>query len=156
MLTLVKQKGFTDCGVAALATILEESYEQAWLMLTPDLQETILKQGMMDEVFRACVECFGFTYDKDFTKRVYLPYWGSVRASLNLLWGRRAIISVWSKNEKEAGHFIVFDGTDGEETVLDPSTRLTYDDRKDVEPKVMWLFSENALNKYLASRLPNQ
>jgi ABC-type bacteriocin/lantibiotic exporter with double-glycine peptidase domain len=153
-LELVKQKGFTDCGVAAIAMVLEESYEQTWCLLTPELQATILNQGMTDETFRACVERFGFVYDQDFTKRVYLPYWGSVRACLNLLWGRRAVVSTWSKNEKDSGHFVVFDGTDGNEKVLDPSTREVYDDWRDVEPKVMWLFSENAIQNYLWSRTP--
>lgn len=141
-LELVKQRGFTDCGVAAIAMILELSYDETWESLTEDLRAVILKQGMMDETMRACLECFGLVNDKDFTKRVYLPYWGSVRASQNLMWGRRAIISAWSKNEIDSGHFIVFDGTDGEEKVLDPSTRETYTEWRDVEPKVMWLFSE--------------
>lgn len=150
-LELIKQKTFTDCGVAAIAMLLEVSYEDVWSKLTDELRANILSRGMADEDFRACLECLGLVNDKDFTKRVYLPYWGSVRASLNLLWGRRAIVSAWSKNEEDSGHFIVFDGTEGEEKVLDPSTRQTYDDWRDVEPKVMWLFSENAINK---ARLP--
>jgi len=143
-LTLIKQRGETDCGVAAIAMLLEKTYEEVWSALPSDTQERILKQGMVDETFQACIERFGFVYEKDFTKRVYMPYWGSVKACLNLLWGRRAIVSVWSKNYPESGHFIVFDGTDGEETVLDPSPKQVYDDWRDTEPKTMWLFSENA------------
>jgi hypothetical protein len=153
-LELIRQRTFTDCGVAAIAMLLEEQYCHTWGMLTKEQQEEIGKQGMTDDMFRSCVERFGFVYDKDFTKRIYSPYWGSIRASLNLLWGRRAIVSTHSKNEVDSGHFIVFDGTDGEEKVLDPSTRQTYDDWLDVEPKIMWLFSENAVQRYLASRTP--
>jgi hypothetical protein len=148
MPTLVKQRTNTDCGVAAVATLLEETYERVWDRLPEDLQGVVLERGMTDEDMDRVLACMGFVKDKHWTRRTYSPYWGTVGATKNLLWGRSAIITAWSRNEEGLGHYVVFDGTEGTEIVLDPSTRDTYTDWKDVEPKQMILFSQEALRYY--------
>jgi ABC-type bacteriocin/lantibiotic exporter with double-glycine peptidase domain len=148
-LTLIKQRGLTDCGIAALATVLEVTYEQVWDAQPAETQAKITAKGMNDEIFDRCLVNLGFIKDKHWVRRVYAPYWGSIRGIQNLMWGRRAMVTAWSKNEQESAHFIVFDGTDGDEVVLDPSTRLTYDTWQEVEPKQMILFAEEAVRKWL-------
>lgn len=134
---LIKQRHTKDCAIACLAMALGQSYDDFVAGIPAEIYEEVLREGTFNPVMHRMLRENNLVENEDYCHLFFGPAWGTVKYTKNLLWGRRAIISVHSKNIKDGSHYVYFDG----EEILDPSTKLTYV-WDEVEPKEFWIFKE--------------
>lgn len=116
-----KQRTNKDCAICTLAMFLGVPYEE--VKITTEQMESILFGGMEREVEDAILLAHGYEVGKHYTRMHAAPWWATTGFVKNMLWGRRAIISVMSKNYRDATHAVYWDG----EALYDPSTLLTHE-----------------------------
>lgn len=139
--TLIKQRDSYDCGIACLAMALNLSWEDVMQAMPEEHKPVLVEKGMSDKMYHALFANLGLVNDVDYTTRYYGNHWCNYRFFKNMLWGRRAICEVRSKNYPEGFHFIYWNGHD----VFDPSTMLTYSNEdwpNEIEPLKVWVFNE--------------
>lgn len=116
MTVLIKQRGPSDCVLAAIAMAAGKAYDELWTQ--DDYDRVTADKGVSDEepwMLRA-----GFKKGEHY-RRVHL--WGrEMDVVKTLLEGRRAMLSVHSLNNDGGYHMVYWDG----KQILDPSTQRTY------------------------------
>lgn len=119
MTTLIQQKTLNDCALASIAMAAgTDKWEDLWT--EADLEAIKGKGVGHGEDLDAYMLRAGFIRRKHY-KTVYLH--GDVNdAVYDLLWGRRALLSVRSLNRDGGGHMVYWDG----ERLWDPSYERTY------------------------------
>jgi hypothetical protein len=139
MTKLVRQITPSDCAVAVVAMALNKTHTEVKNALPEGYWDDIVSRGTSDEMMKEIFATHGLIDKRDYVWRRFSIEWGSLYFIRNILWGRRAIISVRSKNIKEGWHYVYFDG----QRLFDPSTKRQYTEMSEVEPNVIWLFNEN-------------
>lgn len=142
-MTLVEQRTDTDCGVCCLAMALRMPYEVVLGNMPKEHLETLSdpKKGMSTEMYADLFAALGLRIEEDYAVRSMGYQWGTYKYTKNLLWGRRAICAVRSKNSPDCYHFVYWDG----KTLYDPSTKEKYTQEEweaNMEPFKMYLFNE--------------
>lgn len=143
MTTLIEQKTTYDCGIACLAMALNLSYDDVMGVFPEQRMNELVAKGMSNEMYAELMTTLGVINDVDYTTRHYGHHWFTYRAFKNMLWGRRAICAVRSKNVSEGFHFVYWDGF----KINDPSTKDKYTDddwTSWAEPYRVYLFNECA------------
>lgn len=115
MTTLIQQRTNNDCVLACIAMAAgKPSWEEAWS--EGDLAEVVASKGISD--YRPWLERHGLMRDEHW-REVYVhgDSQGTVKA---MLWGRRAILSVYSLNHNGGHHAVYWDG----ERILDPNAGI--------------------------------
>jgi|CXWL01.1.fsa_nt_gi hypothetical protein len=132
----VDQRTDHDCVFVCLAMVLGLTYEQAAARAGAAFMEILQVQGCTGVMEDALYAAFGLKKDVDYVERVYSPHWGTVGGIKNMLWGRRAMVTVRSKNIPDGWYMLYWDG----EKVYDPSRKKRYESWDEVEPVEMVLF----------------
>lgn len=132
----VDQRTDHDCVFCCLAMVLGLTYEQAAARAGAAFMEILNVQGCTDPMEQALYAAFGLKKEVDFLELRYSPHWASIAGVRNLLWGRRAMVTVRSKNIPDGFHMLYWDGNQ----VFDPSSKRRYEDWSEVEPVEMILF----------------
>jgi hypothetical protein len=83
------------------------------------------------------LERFGLAKDHDYRHLFPQVHLANTAFLRHLLWGRRAIVSVTSKNNRDGMHAIYWDG----KALFDPSPKKTYL-WEEVEPVELLIFNE--------------
>lgn len=139
----IKQRTEMDCGICCVAMALGLPYERVIAAADEKFQETMAQHGIEDGMLHELLARLGLQLDRDYCGRYLSMHYGSIAFTRNMLWGRRAIVEVKSKNirygEDSGLHFVYWDGA----ALHDPSNKTTYE-WAEVEPIKMWLFSETA------------
>lgn len=147
MTDLVCQRTPHDCVLCCIAMALGRTYEDvlAHLDAAPacggnagKLGTFFVEVGCAKEEDRLALEILGLRPEKDFQQLTMSPHWATAGFLRNVLWGRRAILTVRSKNI-DGHHAIYWDGAE----LLDPSTRQRFE-WHEVEPIAFILFRETA------------
>lgn len=133
----VKQRSDMDCFICCLAMALGRTYEQIADQLGPAFMALVNKQGCDGKMEHVAFQALGFVLDVDYTRRSVMSHWTTVAFAKNMLWGRRALVTLRSMNNMDGWHVVYWNGTE----MLDPSTKKTYD-WKEAEPTEMWLLNE--------------
>lgn len=155
MTTLLKQRydgdeQRKDCFLCAAAMACGLTYEAAWDRLDEDIQASLKEKGAFGDQCDRILQALGHTRliiaarhgsasDKPgsyLMLYVSLDY-ASVGFTKNMLWGRRALIQVRSKNYRDESHITYWDGHE----FFDPSNAKVYT-WNEVEPTYIWLFDE--------------
>jgi hypothetical protein len=113
-------------------------YDVVLEKLGPAYTRLIARRGMdgKDEE-EVSLELLGYENKIHYQKLVMSPHWATVQFVKNILWGRRAIIIVKSKNYNESEHAIYWDG----ELIHDPSNAKKFE-WNEVEPIEFFIFTE--------------
>lgn len=141
MTTLIKQRESFDCGIACLAMALNLSWDDVMQSMPEQHVDELKRLGMSDSMYKDLFAALGLVNDVDYTVRYYGHHWCNYRFFKNMLWGRRAICQVRSKNYAEGFHFVYWNG----HAVYDPSTKETYSTDEwpnEIEPGKVWMFNE--------------
>src|ERR1044072_519880 len=101
MTTLIKQRTPTDCNLCCIAMALGKTYEEVDAMLTQKDTPELAKKGMSNQIEDRLLMVFGLINGVDFTRRYPSSHLITTQYQRNMLWGRRAILSVMSKNVKD-------------------------------------------------------
>ena len=115
--TLIKQRSGNDCVLAAIAMARgAASWGDIWT--DADLESVIASKGVSG--YGPWLEQAGFKPDQ--FKEIQI--WGSTDQQIvrQLLWHRRALVSVHSLNNDQGHHMVFWDGHE----IFDPSTQRTY------------------------------
>ncbi len=138
---MINQRTEMDCGICCVAMALALPYERVIAAADEEFRETMATNGITDAMLHQLLSGLGLEMNRDYAARYLSLNYGSVAFTRNMLWGRRAIIEVKSKNFRYGAdcglHFVFWDG----EQLLDPSNKATYE-WTEVEPIKMWLFRE--------------
>lgn len=121
MTNIVKQKGASDCQIATIAMCLGVSYTAVKRKIGKKTFDHIWKTGTSNTDFLEILKKFGLHSGVDF-KNIPIYYPNDLTVIKELLWHRRAILSVASLNNHNGSHALYWDGT----KIFDPSTRQTY------------------------------
>lgn len=138
MTTLIKQEGASDCELACMAMALGMTYDDLRARLGPGFVRLINLSGTSDFYEDVMLATLGLVEHQDYEKGLFSHHQMTMWFAKRALWGRRAILSVRSKNNVDGRHAIYWDG----ERIFDPSPKLTYDDWSEVEPIEWLLFRE--------------
>lgn len=133
----LRQRTPADCALCCMAMAMGLTYEQAVAKLPTDLRAIILSKGLWSEDEERFHAAFGLVKDRDFKHLRIWGHWATAGGIRNLLWGRRAIITVRSRHNSEGLHDVYWDGAE----LHDPSTISTYT-WNEVEPTQVLLFAE--------------
>jgi len=116
------------------------TYDQAAGRAGEAFMHLLQESGCSYPMETALLKAFGLKSDVDYVERTYSPHWGSMAYTKNLLWGRRALVTVRSKNIADGMHMLYWDG----EKVWDPrqADKKRYEDWAEVEPLNFTLFRE--------------
>lgn len=141
MTTLVEQQTATDCGICCLAMFFDATaaYVDGFVRLSH--REELATKGMSYEMYVDLLNDIGL--EGMYEVRYYGYQWGTYKFFKNMLWGRRAICAVRSKNHEQSYHFVYWDG----HQVYDPSTKEKYtqeDWDSNLEPFRAYIFDETA------------
>lgn len=127
-----------DCFLCCAAMAAGKSYDDSWGALTDDLREVMHVRGPKDKECAEVLRLLGLGEAiRDYTILFRLPEFGTVGFMRNMLWGRRAMIQVPSKNYDGEMHIVYWDGRE----LHDPSNLRLYA-WIEVEPVYVWLFDE--------------
>lgn len=144
-MTRIEQRAEQDCFLCCLAMALEFNYDQAAATLGAELAAKIGRVGLYGEDITTAFTLLGLGGDR--ARSIYaevrdegaLAATAHARAVLKrLLWGRRAIVQVPSKNYPPPRQHVVY--WNGEE-MIDPSPLKTYT-WDEVRPVYIWLLDE--------------
>ncbi len=116
------------------------SYERAAEKWGAEFLAEVGEKGCFGENVDFAFNTLGLVKDRDYTLHYLIPRDASVKFTRNVLWGRRAILQVRSKNYPAESHMVYWNG----ERLFDPSNRLTYV-WEEVEPAYFWLFNDAAI-----------
>lgn len=150
-----------DCFLCSAAMAAGVSYDEAWNALDDDLRACFAPEakGPMGDQCDKVLSALGFervrvgarTGDPasapgDYFVLFMLPEYATSGFLRNVLWGRRALLQVPSKNYAGEQHIIYWDGRE----LHDPSNKRTWA-WKEVEPIYVWLFDERRPSPLLRS-----
>lgn len=138
MTTLIRQRAPSDCTLCCLAMALGLTYDELGAKLGPAFMALVSKLGTTDNEENAMFEALQLRKDADFQELILSPHWCSLAFAKNMLWGRRAIIAVRSKNTRDGLHNLYWDGR----ALFDPSNKDDYQDFREVEPISFFIFQE--------------
>lgn len=148
-----------DCFLCSAAMAAGITYEQAWDALDDTLRACFGPKGRgpMGDQCDKILSKLGFervrvgarTGDPssapgDYFVLFMLPEYATSGFLRNVLWGRRALLQVPSKNYPGEQHIIYWDGRE----LFDPSNKRAWE-WQEVEPIYVWLFDERR------ARIPN-
>lgn len=146
MTTLVQQRAKNDCFLCCLIMAVGTSYEFAITLWGEEFVAKVSADGLYGrpDIDRAFGE-MGMHRDVDFKSFLgqaslepavheFAAAPGHMKA---LLWGRRALVQVKSKNYEGQSHIVYWDGVE----LFDPSPLQTYT-WDEVQPEHIWLFDE--------------
>lgn len=136
---MVKQITPSDCFAACVAMALGMRYSVLRRKMGRALWDKIRKHGTGFQDTKALLAKCGLHYEHDYW--VYFPSNHLVQTHFLrvLLNGRRAIVSVNSKNNRDGQHAIYWDGA----RLFDPSPRKTYA-WDEVEANQIVIFNERS------------
>lgn len=134
-----QQRTTHDCVLCCLAMAVGLSYEEA-LQRLGELGQFFVDVGCADGDDINALEILGLKRDVDFKRYKISIFWCTQGFLRNILWGRRAMLEVRSRNKEAGWHAIYWDGTE----LRDPSNRLTYTDWNEVEASQIIVFHERS------------
>lgn len=127
-----------DCFLCCAAMASGRSYDDAWALLDDGLRACLSPdaKGPKGTECDAVLERIGFSKG-DYRLLFMLPEYATTGFLRNMLWGRRALIQVPSKNYRGEHHIVYWDGTE----LHDPSNMHAWK-WEEVEPVYIWIFDE--------------
>ena len=155
MTTMVKQRfdgdvQRKDCFLCCAVMAAGADYDAIWSLLDDQVRTAISTTGAFGNHCNHILELLKFERMQvgartgnptdepgDYYVLFILPEYATTGFLRNMLWGRRALIQVPSKNYKGEQHIIYWDGA----ALFDPSNLRTYQ-WHEVEPIYLWLFNE--------------
>lgn len=137
---MIKQRGTTDCSVATVAMAADVPYETVLEKTPADVVEILLSKGCLDKHMSAMLNALGYENFVDYERRIFSCHYATTSFTRNMLWGRRAILTVMSKNVRDGQHNIYWDGRQ----LFDPSPLQVYY-WHEVEPIEIIFFDESRL-----------
>lgn len=153
MTVLVRQRTPHDCVLCCIAMALGLAYEDALARLdgasagADTLGTRLATEGCHNQEDEIALRALGLRRERDFQRLVMSPHYATAGFLRNVLWGRRAILSVRSKNIR-GHHAIYWDGA----ALLDPSTFKTFE-WQEVEPIDLIIFRESAAREDIVPAL---
>ena len=136
---MIEQRTDSDCVFVCVAMALDLTYEQLQEKCGAAFMVLMEGQGCDDKMQRALLTAAGLKEGEDYAIRHFGLHWCSLGFAKNMLWGRRAIVTVRSKNFNESRHVVYWDGR----AVADPSKKQRWE-WGEIEPLSAILFSEVA------------
>jgi len=133
---IVKQQTDSDCFLCCVAMALAVPYETLCKRIG-DLVKPIQVRGSYDADEVVVLTRMGLTEHVHYIRLIMMPQYAQTPFLRNVLWGRRAIIAVASKNNRDGKHAIYWDGNE----LHDPSNREIYS-WGEVHPISMIIFQE--------------
>lgn len=157
MTTAIKQRFDVDvqrkdCFLCCAAMCAGLDYDSAWAALDDELRTPLLTgRGPIGDQCDKILGRLGFKKRADVGARssvpagteadyyvlFIMPEYGTTGFLRNMLWGRRALIQVLSRNYSGEHHVIYWDG----HQLFDPSNKIRWEWHQ-VEPIYIWLFNE--------------
>lgn len=145
MTDLVRQRHKNDCFLCCIIMAIGTTYETAAEKWGAEFVGAVAETGLYgQESIRRAFGAFGLEMNRDYISMLGpasgVPAEFAPRTShlKSLLWGRRALVQVVSKNYAGQSHIIYWDGAQH----FDPSPLKTYA-WDEVEPQHVWLFRES-------------
>lgn len=126
-MTLVRQRGTSDCGVAAIAMLTGRTYEEVYASARRTGNDNFDPKSGMSSVERV-LEQLGYHWENLGRHKDHPapnpdgPQFRSLSLSIaswhiqpkfyaKFFWGRRALLSIHSLNNPDGRHLVYFDGT---------------------------------------------
>jgi hypothetical protein len=141
MAATIKQRHERDCFLCCIAMVAGLTYEQAAEKWGAEFVAEVGAKGLtgskrIDHAFGAV----GLERDVHYRVLFMLPEYAALPFLRNVLWGRRALFQVRSKNNPGEHHIVFWDGA----ALHDPSNKRTYA-WEEAEPIYVWIFDERPL-----------
>jgi hypothetical protein len=134
---VIEQRTDSDCVFVCVAMAFGLSYEQLQEKCGAAFMLLMEGKGCDDRMQRALLTAAGKKEGDDYVIRHFGLNWCSLGFAKNMLWGRRAIVTVRSKNFDDSQHVVYWDG----KAMFDPSKKQRWE-WGEVEPLSAILFSE--------------
>lgn len=115
---MIEQRAKNDCYFCCLAMAMEITYEELAARVGEDLVKRIQENGTYGDTLESLYERSGLVRDRDYTTRYLNLHDASLKFTKNMLWGRKALLQVRSKNYENGAHVVYWDG----HALHDPST----------------------------------
>lgn len=143
-----------DCFLCCAAMAASMTYDEAWAKLDDELRscfgttgrgpqgdqcDKVLKALGFDRVYAGARSGDPNSAPGDYWVLFIMPEYATRGFLRNMLWGRRALIQVRSKNYVDEHHIIYWDG----HGLFDPSNKRAWE-WHEVEPIYLWLFDERS------------
>lgn len=138
MTELVRQRNTNDCLFACAAMALGMTYDEAEARAGAAFMNLLQSQGCNNAMENALLGALGLKVNVDYCMRTFNNHWTSVGFVKNMLWGRRAIVTVRSRNNRDGSHAVYWDGS----KLFDPCTQDVYPSWDEVEPVEAVIFNE--------------
>jgi hypothetical protein len=134
----IKQRYPKDCFLCCIAMATGLTYDEAARRWGKDFVDKVAAKGLVGQKdIDFAFEAVGLKRDVDFRVLFILPEYATHGFLRNVVWGRRALFQVRSKNNVGEFHLTYWDGA----ALHDPSNKRTYV-WDEVEPVYIWLFKE--------------
>lgn len=114
------------------------TYEQGAAKAGAAFMNVLESRGCDRLLENALLKALGLKVEEDYVQRIFSAHWCSLGFAKNMLWGRRAMVTVRSKNNRDGTHMVYWDG----QTMFDPCTREVYGSWEEVEPMEAVIFNE--------------
>jgi hypothetical protein len=123
MTELIKQRTDTDCNLCCLAMALGITYEEMESCLTLADAPTLAKSGMSNPMEDRLLAVKGYVPEAHFRRLYPQSHLVQTHFLRHILWGRRAVLTVMSKNNNDGMHAIYWDG----KALFDPTQKKAYE-----------------------------